>query len=113
MTKKPTPTQPARTHKSIALPKILQALSDPVRLEILLLLSKKKEISCGSFGIAIPKSSLSHHFKVLREAGLIESRREGNELINSLRKKELELLFPGLIESVLNAACASLHKKIF
>lgn len=93
--------QPLRNE--ITLPRVLHALSDAVRLEIVLKLADEFEIPCGSFGLAIPKSSLSHHFKVLRESGIVATRREGKEWVNSLRKEDLEARFPGVLESVIGA----------
>src|SRR5690242_14696693 len=69
--------QPLRDE--ISLPKVLHALSDPVRLEIVLKLAGASEIACGCFGLTMPKSSLSHHFKVLRSSGVVATRREGKE----------------------------------
>ena len=90
----------------ITLPKILHALSDPVRLEIVLKLASAGEIACGCFGLAMPKSSLSHHFKVLRTSGVLATRREGKEWVNSLRKEDIEALFPGVLDSIIAAARA-------
>lgn len=87
----------------ISLPKVLHALSDPVRLEIVLKIAKAGQVACGAFDIPMPKSTLSHHFKVLRESGVVTSRREGNELMNSLRIEELEARFPGLLKSIIAA----------
>lgn len=93
----------------IALHKVLYALSDPVRLEIVLKLAAASEIACGAFGLSMPKSSLSHHFKVLRSTGILATRREGKEWVNSLRREDLETLFPGLLESVIAAANTGLE----
>jgi DNA-binding transcriptional ArsR family regulator len=96
--------QPPRA--GIILSKVLHALSDPVRLEIVIKLAGAGEIACGCFGLAMPKSSLSHHFKVLRSSGVVATRREGKEWINSLRKEDLDALFPGVLGSVIAAARA-------
>jgi DNA-binding transcriptional ArsR family regulator len=93
--------------------RVLHALSDEVRLGIVLKLADECEIPCGCFGLAIPKSSLSHHFKVLRESGLVTTRREGNEWVNSLRKEDLEAQFPGVLEAVIAAARSRQSAKIF
>ena len=82
---------------------VLHALADPVRLQIVRQLNTQGEKACGSFRIDMPKSSLSHHFRVLREAGVIASESQRTVIMNRLRKRELEALFPGLLESVLNA----------
>ena len=96
--------QPSRDE--IALPKVLHALSDPVRLEIVLQLAAAGEIACGCFGLVMPKSSLSHHFKVLRSSGVLLTRREGKEWVNSLRREDLNSLFPGVIDSIIAAVRA-------
>lgn len=80
---------------------VLYALSDPVRLRIVNQLAEEGELSCGTFGIRMPKSSLSHHFKVLRDAGVIGTRGEGVRRINYLRRAELDAAYPGLLDAVL------------
>ena len=94
--------QPLRDDINLA--KVLQALSDPIRLEMVLKLANESEIQCGCFDLDIPKSSLSHHFKVLRESGIVTTRREGKELFNSLRIEDLEARFPGVLSAVINSA---------
>ena len=89
-------------HRAIV--EMLQALADPVRLEIVRQLNTEGEKACGSFGIDMPKSSLSHHFRVLREAGVIASESQGTVIMNRLQQSELETRFPGLLESILDAA---------
>ena len=93
--------QPLRDE--IALTKVLHALSDPVRMGIVLKIAQAGQVACGAFDIPMPKSTLSHHFKVLREAGVVASRREGNELMNSLRFEDLEARFPGVIKAIIAA----------
>jgi DNA-binding transcriptional ArsR family regulator len=61
------------------------------------------EESCAAFGIDIPKSSLSHHFRVLRESGVTCTRIEGTHRFVSLRREDLDALFPGLFDAVLRA----------
>ena len=85
------------------LPEVLAALGDPLRLQILRNLEAAGEKSCGQFGIEMPKSSLSHHFKVLREAGLIVSWPEGRETINRLNFAAVENKYPGVLKAVLRA----------
>jgi DNA-binding transcriptional ArsR family regulator len=89
---------------TIALSTVLYALSDPIRLTIVKSVAANGEQACGTFGIPIAKSALSHHFKVLREAGLIYTRLEGTQRINSLRREDLDARFPGLLEAVLQAS---------
>jgi DNA-binding transcriptional ArsR family regulator len=90
--------------KDISFPGVLYALGDPVRLEIVRLLATKGEQCCADFEFAIAKSTMSNHFKILRESGVVYTRKEGTQHINSLRREDLEVLFPGLLEVVLRSA---------
>jgi DNA-binding transcriptional ArsR family regulator len=90
--------------KDITLAGVLYALGDPVRLEIVRLLASKGEQCCGDFDFAIAKSTMSNHFKILRESGVVLSRKEGTQHINRLRREDLEVLFPGLLDAVLRSA---------
>jgi DNA-binding transcriptional ArsR family regulator len=83
---------------------VLHALSDPVRLEIVAGLAGGDERTCGSFDVAVTKSTCTHHFRVLREAGLIHQRQQGTMRLNSLRRDDLEARFPGLLGTILEAA---------
>jgi DNA-binding transcriptional ArsR family regulator len=80
---------------------VLSALGDPIRLRIIRSLSHREETTCSCCNIDLPKSALSHHFKVLREAGLIRVRIEGKQRFLSIRYEELENRFPGLLTSVI------------
>ena len=82
---------------------VLHALSDPIRLRIVAQLSDGQEHTCGSFGLPIAKSTSSHHFRVLREAGLVQQRIDGKCRRNRLRAEQLEQRFPGLLAAVLRA----------
>lgn len=87
---------------------ILYALSDPIRVAIYAgIAGQKCTVSCSNFltvaDQAIPKSTLSQHFKILRENGLIRSERRGVEMLNATRCQEIESRFPGLIRAILNA----------
>ena len=88
----------------ISLPEVLHALSDPVRLEIVRLLADEQERPCSAVEAKVAKSTLSHHFKVLREAGITFTRANGTHRLVSLRTQDLDQRFPGLISSVVNAA---------
>ena len=86
---------------------LLQALADPVRLSLVRDLAESSEPRpCGTLIQSVTKSTLSHHFKVLREAGIIEMRIEGTRKLTSLRRAELEEACPGLLDSVLRAPVA-------
>jgi DNA-binding transcriptional ArsR family regulator len=87
---------------------ILHALSDPVRVAIYAdIVAQECPHNCSNFlrvsNKAIPKSTLSQHFSVLREAGLIRSERHGVEMQNISRCIELEQRFPGLIRAIVSA----------
>ncbi len=93
--------------EDIQLTTVLYALSDPIRLRIVRNLAEGVEESCAAFGIDIPKSSLSHHFRVLRESGVTCTRIEGTHRFVSLRREDLDALFPGLFDAVLRACLSS------
>jgi DNA-binding transcriptional ArsR family regulator len=88
----------------ISLTGVLYALSDPIRLQIVKSLAADGEITCCAFNIPVAKSTLSHHFKVLRETGVIRTRTEGTQSFNTLRCEDLEIRFPGLLDAVLQAS---------
>lgn len=90
--------------EQIELTDIMYALSDPTRLEIVARLANAgRKMTCGEFDLNRPKSSMSHHFKILRAAGLVETLIEGTEHMNALRVNEIEQKFPGVLQSVLQA----------
>jgi DNA-binding transcriptional ArsR family regulator len=87
---------------------ILHALSDPVRVAIYAdIVGSICSQTCSNFlqvsEKAIPKSTLSQHFKALREAGLIRGERVGVEMRNTSRCAEIENRFPGLIKAIVKA----------
>jgi DNA-binding transcriptional ArsR family regulator len=93
------------TRDALELSAVLHALSDPVRLMIVVELARgEREYTCGSFELPVTKSTCTHHFKVLREAGLIKQRQQGTTRLNQLRREDLEARFPGVLETILNAA---------
>ena len=84
---------------------VLHALSDPVRLRIVAELARGEgECTCGSIELPVTKSTCTHHFKVLREAGVIKQRQQGTTRLNKLRRADLETRFPGLLDTILTAA---------
>ena len=88
------------------LPTILHALSDPMRLEMVRQLAccgDAGEMSCGQISLPISKSTASHHFKLLLEAGVVGERGEGTRKYLHLRRDAVEARYPGLLDSVLNA----------
>ncbi|UII73609.1 helix-turn-helix domain-containing protein [Pseudomonas sp. HN11] len=87
--------------EDLTLERLLYALSDPVRLEIVRCLAAVPEATCGELDGGRPKSSMSHHFRVLRDAGLVHTRSVGTTHMNSLRADVLEQRFPGLLKCIL------------
>ena len=89
--------------EDITLEHVFHALSDPVRLEIVRQLARHGEASCNTIDCGRPKSSMSHHFRILRDAGIVRTRCEGVQHMNSLRREELDRRFPGLMKAILAA----------
>ena len=93
----------------VALETVLHALSDPARLEIVRRLDADRlhqgpGLACGgAAACGMPRATLSNHFAVLRAAGLIESRKQGVQVINRLRRDEVDRRFPGVLAAVLAA----------
>jgi DNA-binding transcriptional ArsR family regulator len=95
---------------------ILHALSDPIRIQIVIkLLDAACAQNCSTFlnikETPLPKSTLSQHFRILRETGIIRSERKGVELSNTLRCEEMDEKFPGLIHTILRAYATQHEKK--
>jgi DNA-binding transcriptional ArsR family regulator len=94
--------------EDVQLTEVLFALSDPARLEIVRELADGplSMAECGLINPALPKSTRSHLFKVLREAGVVRNEPDGRGRIVSLRRDELEATFPGLLDAVLGPPSA-------
>jgi DNA-binding transcriptional ArsR family regulator len=92
---------------TLTLTQVLYALSDPARLSIVENLATNGAQACGVLCLPVAKSTASHHFRVLREAGVIQMTAEGTQFINSLRREDLESRFPGLLDAVLRASAAT------
>ena len=90
--------------EELELAAVLHALSDPMRLRIVAKLAAGEERTCKSIDLPVVKSTCTHHFRVLREAGVIRQRQEGTARLNSLRRTDLEHRFPGLLDAVLRSA---------
>ncbi len=90
--------------EDIRLHDVLFALSDPTRLAIAALLKDGREVTSGELDVPVSKSTLSHHLKILREAGITRTRTEGLRCYISFRQADLELLFPGMFDLVLSYA---------
>ncbi|MFD8981734.1 ArsR/SmtB family transcription factor [Streptomyces sp. NPDC059564] len=93
--------------EAIRLEAVLHALSDPVRLSIVRdLATTDAEVACSYFDLPVTKSTTTHHFRVLRESGVVRQTYRGTAKMNGLRRAELQALFPGLLDAVLTAASA-------
>jgi DNA-binding transcriptional ArsR family regulator len=85
---------------------VMHALSDPARLRVVRTLAREAERPCGSFDLGVTKATASHHFKVLREAGLVMTRVDGARRYLTLRREDLDARFPGLLDAVLASELA-------
>ena len=84
---------------------VLHALADPIRLRIVRELSDgHDDMACIAFALPVSKSTSTHHFRVLREAGIIRQYYAGTSRMSRLRTEDLEVRMPGLLGAVLNAA---------
>ena len=90
--------------RDLQLAKVLQALSDPVRLRLVRMLAAERDLPCSALCLGRPKSSMSHHFKAMIDAGLLRVDVVGNVHLNNLRIEDLESRFPGLMSAVLQAS---------
>ena len=94
---------PARTE--IRLEWVLHAFSDPARMRIVCALAAADTgLTCSDVEVPVSKSTLTHHYRVLREAGLVRQTYRGTSKINALRRDDLDALFPGLLDALLLAA---------
>ena len=82
---------------------VLRALADPTRRQIVRLLLTDGDRACGTFGLPVAASTLSHHFRTLRNAGILRQYDDGRQRMNTLRLDELDARFPGLVRVVLDA----------
>ncbi|MDN3352427.1 helix-turn-helix transcriptional regulator [Actinomadura sp. DC4] len=91
--------------RTIGFQRVLDALVDPVRRSIVTQLSDAPEdLRCGSFDLPVSTSTATHHFHVLREAGLIRQYYVGTSRMNTLRRDEIDKAFPGLLDAIVTAA---------
>src|SRR3954464_14234943 len=88
----------------VTLAVVMAALSDPVRVAIVRQLAAEGERTCGTFDLGVSKATRSHHFRVLREAGITRTRAGGTHRHVSLRRDDVDELSPGLRDAVLIAA---------
>ncbi|MCM2418103.1 helix-turn-helix transcriptional regulator [Streptomyces sp. RKAG293] len=116
MTPQTAPAARALEHPeraAIRLEGVLHALSDPMRLHVVrTLAAAETELACSDVELPVSKSTTTHHFRVLREAGVIEQTYRGTSKMSGLRREDLDALFPGLLATVLVAAdgqCERIH----
>ena len=84
----------------ISLDAILGALSDPIRRDVLRRIAADGPLHCGDLSYDVVKSTMSHHFRVLRESGLMHTEREGKHRRITRRDDVIEQRFPGLLAAV-------------
>jgi DNA-binding transcriptional ArsR family regulator len=95
--------QPAR--EEIRIEQVLQALGDPVRLMLVrALVDKPGGVACGTIPLPVTKSTRTHHLRILRDAGVISMRVDATRRITTLRRDDLDALYPGLLDGVLGAS---------
>jgi DNA-binding transcriptional ArsR family regulator len=106
---KPTRTLEHVHPDDVTLQAALDALADPVRRSIVGQLAATPEWTraCGTFELPVGKATSSHHFAVLRAAGLLEQRDDGARRLNRLRRQEFDRRFPGLLTLVLSDGASS------
>lgn len=96
--------------EELSLPRVLAALADPARLATVRALAHVGESACGQIrqdaGLEVSKSTMSHHLRILREAGITHSRIQGARRLLSLRREDLDSRFPGLLDAVLMSELA-------
>jgi DNA-binding transcriptional ArsR family regulator len=95
------------TRDQLRLEDVLAALGNPLRMTVLQVLANGGEYPCGAIVEGVSKSTLTHHWRVLRESGVINQRASGRELLLSLRREDLDARFPGLVTTILAAHSAS------
>ncbi|CAN5528788.1 helix-turn-helix transcriptional regulator [soil metagenome] len=90
--------------EEIRLEDVLHALSDPQRLRIVRALGDSEDpMPCMAMKLGVTKSTASHHFRILREAGVIRQEKCGTSKMTTLRRDDLDDRFPGLLGAVLTA----------
>ncbi|MFE3773069.1 MULTISPECIES: helix-turn-helix transcriptional regulator [unclassified Streptomyces] len=95
-------TPPHPDISTITLQQVLEALVDPVRRRIVSQLhAAHRDLACGTLDLPVSKSTATHHFHVLREAGLIRQYYAGTSRMNALRLEEFDQVFPGLLPALL------------
>jgi DNA-binding transcriptional ArsR family regulator len=93
---------------AIVLSSVLRALADPIRLDVLFILTAEGEQTCGMLAerLRMPISTLSNHLKTMREAGVLHSRRDSTLRWATVRADDLDSLFPGLLSSIIGRSAS-------
>ncbi|GAA0314145.1 ArsR family transcriptional regulator [Actinoallomurus spadix] len=90
--------------RTVPLQRVLEALVDPVRRSIVTqLCDAAADLRCGGFDLPVSNSTATHHFRILRETGLIRQYYVGTARMNTLRRDEFDEAFPGLLDAVVSA----------
>ena len=93
--------------EELQLPRVLAALAEPNRLATVQYVARGGESCCSEIiqeaGLAMTKSTFSHHLRILREAGVLTKRIQGTKGFTKLRKRDLDRRFPGLIDAIIDA----------
>lgn len=97
-----SPTEPKTADMDLVA--VLHALGDPVRLGLVRLMAADGEVPCSPQHLNVPRSTLSNHWRILREAGITSTRSEGKARYMTLRRDDLEARFPGVLEPILTVA---------
>jgi DNA-binding transcriptional ArsR family regulator len=103
---------PARSELNLL--SVLHALADRHRLTVVreLAAAAPSEVPCGQLELPVGRSTYTYHFRVLREAGVIRQRYQGTSVMNQLRRSDLDAVFPGLMDSVLERAAVELNEPV-
>jgi DNA-binding transcriptional ArsR family regulator len=92
---------PQPTREDMSLTAVLAALSDEMRLSVVRTLATAPEpLPCVAFALPVTKATMTYHFRVLREAGIVEQREIGTRRMNRLRREDLDVRFPGLLNLI-------------
>ncbi|WP_043629131.1 ArsR/SmtB family transcription factor [Nonomuraea candida] len=94
-------SQPQPKTANLDLAAVLHALGDPIRLELVRLMAAGGEVPCSPAHVEVPRSTLSNHWRILREAGITRTRAEGKARYMTLRRDDLEDRFPGVLSTIL------------
>ena len=99
-----TRSLPQPDREEIRVETVLQALGEPVRLQIVRALADNPQgVACGEIELPVTASTRAHHLRTLREAGVLSTHTDGTRRISTLRREDLDALYPGLLTGILSA----------